>query len=71
MNGQKVSSVNEVVATRWTSVLPADRLRPARVWNLSTKLRGLSIRVTKEGEEFALGVRSQRKGIAKEMVRPE
>ena len=36
MNGQKVSSGNEVVPTRWTSVLPADRLRPARVSNIST-----------------------------------
>jgi len=53
MNGQKVSSVDEVVATRWTSVLPADRLRPARVSNLSTKVGELRIGVTGEGKEFA------------------
>ena len=69
MNGQKVSSVNEVVATRWTSVLPADRLRPARVSHLSTKVRELRIKVTGQGEEFTRGVRSRWKGIAKEMVR--
>jgi len=64
MNGQKVSSVNEVVATRWTSVLPADRLRPARVSNLSMKMRELRIRLTGEGKEFARGVRSPLEAIA-------
>jgi len=70
MNGQKVSSVDEVVPTRWTSVLPADRLRPARVSNLSTKMRELRIRLTGGGKEFARGVRTRLKGIAKEMARP-
>jgi hypothetical protein len=50
MNGQKVSSVDEVVATRWTSVLPADRLRPARVANPNTKVRELS-----DGRLFYVG----------------
>jgi hypothetical protein len=64
MNGQKVSSGNEVAATRWTSVLPADRLRPARVSNLSTKMREFRIKVTGQSEEFARGARSRRKAIA-------
>jgi hypothetical protein len=38
IDGQKVSSWNEVVMTRWTSVLSADRMRPLRASDLTMRL---------------------------------
>jgi hypothetical protein len=37
IDGQKVSSWNEVVTTRWTSVLSADRMRPLRTSDLTMR----------------------------------
>ena len=53
MNGQKVSSGNEVVPTRWTSVLPADRMRPARSADLIT---AISARVINRSAEISAAI---------------
>src|SRR3984885_7666470 len=38
LNGQKVSSKSKVLTIRWTSVLSADRMRPSRFANITTRL---------------------------------
>jgi hypothetical protein len=40
IDGQKVSSWNEGVTTRWTSVLSADRMRPLRTSDLTMMFAG-------------------------------